>query len=228
MNPPLATLAASLALFTLACGAQPAAPQAHHAATPPQASAVAQAATADTPPAAPQLHADMRALWQGHVTATRGYAMAVKAGDSTAASGAADQVVANAKSIAGAVAGFYGPAAGEEMLRLLAGHWGGVQAMTDAAHAGNTPGTRQAMDALVANADEIARFLAGANPHLTADAVNGLLVAHAGHHAEQIRQIMAGDMAGEAETRMAMQAHMDVIADALAGAIARQFPDRVA
>lgn len=42
----------------------------------------------------------------------------------------------------------------------------------------------------------------------------------------QAQQIMTGDTAAEARTWIAMQAHMDVIADALAGAIARQFPDQ--
>jgi len=43
---------------------------------------VAQPARADAPaavPAAPKLHAAMRSLWQGHVEATRAYALAVKA-----------------------------------------------------------------------------------------------------------------------------------------------------
>jgi hypothetical protein len=35
---------------------------------------------------------------------------------------------------------------------------------------------------------------------------------------------MSGDMQGEKATWAAMQQHMDVIADALAGAIAKQFP----
>jgi hypothetical protein len=35
---------------------------------------------------------------------------------------------------------------------------------------------------------------------------------------------MSGDMKGEHSTWIAMQAHMDTISDALAGAIAKQFP----
>ena len=52
------------------------------------------------------------------------------------------------------------------------------------------------------------------------------MLAHGAHHSQQIQQIMAGDTAGEATTWTAMQAHMDTIADALAGAIAKQFPDK--
>jgi hypothetical protein len=114
------------------------------------------------------------------------------------------------------------------MLTLLAGHWGAVKAMTDAEHVQDKAASQKAMSALVANANEIAVFLSGANPNLTADAVRGLLVAHGAHHAAQIGQVMKGDLKAEQSTWQAMQSHMDVIADALAAAIARQFPDKAA
>ena len=60
------------------------------------------------------------------------------------------------------------------------------------------------------------------------EAMRGLLVAHGAHHASQIDQLMRGDTKGEAVTWKAMQAHMDTIADALAGAIAKQFPAKAA
>lgn len=122
--------------------------------------------TATTAPAAPKLHDAMRSLWQGHIHHTRAYAVAVKAGDKAAATKAADEVVANAKQIANAVGGFYGAPAGEQMLTLLAGHWAGVKAMTDADHAGDTAGVNNAMNDLTANADAIAKFLSDANPNL--------------------------------------------------------------
>ena len=75
-------------------------------------------------------------------------------------------------------------------------------------------------------ANIIAKFLAGANPNLTEDAVRGLLTTHVGHHSAQIREIMQGDMKAEATTWAAMRAHMDTLADALSGAIAKQFPQK--
>jgi hypothetical protein len=187
----------------------------------------AQAATAPaaaTVPAAPQLHTAMRALWQGHVQHTRAYAIAVKASDAGASAKAADDVVANAKQIADAVASFYGKDAGAAMLNLLAGHWGGVKALTDADKAGDQAGVTKAMQDLAANGSEIAKFLAGANPNLPEDAVRGLLTAHVAHHQAQVGEIMRGDMQAEAKTWTAMQAHMDTLADALADGIAKQFP----
>jgi len=188
---------------------------------------VAHPARADAPaavPAAPKLHAAMRSLWQGHVEATRAYALAVKANDAKAAKKAGDDVVTDAKQIADAVGGFYGDAAGKRMLELLAGHWGGVKALTDAGKAGDGAAGAKAMQDLAANADAIAKFLSAANPNLPESAVKGLLVTHAGHHANLIGDIMKGDAAAAAKTWSAMQAHMDTIADALADGIAKQFP----
>ncbi|HEY6941989.1 hypothetical protein [Dokdonella sp.] len=209
------TVVGALAL-TLAFAASPWTATTAHAApaTPTPAAA----------PAAPKLHAAMRELWQGHAATTRDYANAVEAGDRVLAAHAADSVVANATKIADAVGGFYGEAAGKRMLELLAGHWGGVKALTDAGKVGDTAAGAQAMRDLAANADTIAKFLAGANPNLPEGTVNGLLVAHAGHHANLIGDIMKGDRAAAAKTWSAMQAHMDTIADALADGIAKQFP----
>src|SRR3546814_3388314 len=82
------------------------------------------------------------------------------------------------------------------------------------------------MDDLTANAAALARFLAGANPTRPEDAVYGLMLAHGAHHSAQIDLILADDTAGEADEWAAMQSHMDMIADALAAAIAKQFPDK--
>lgn len=191
------------------------------------AHAAAGKATAAAVPA-PKLQAALRGLWHGHVQHTRDYAFAVKAGDAARSQAEADAVVANAKQLADAVAGFYGKAAGERMLALLAGHWGAVKAMTDAGERGDAKAGNDAMATLTKNAGQIAVFLSGANPNLPEDAVRGLLVAHGAHHAAQIAQVMRGDLAGEKTTWTAMQAHMDTIADAMAAALAKQFPDKAA
>jgi hypothetical protein len=192
------------------------------AATPPAHAHAAAAATASAQ--APKLHAAMRALWHGHIVHAREYAMAVHAHNDAKARKAADAVVANARQIADAVGGFYGKPAGDEMMTLLGGHWGAVKAMTDARAKNDTAAADAAMAKLTSNAGEIAKFLAGANPNLPEDTVRGMLLAHGAHHSQQINLIDANDHAGEAREWTAMQAHMDSVADALAGAIAKQFP----
>ena len=197
-------------------------------ATPAHAAHAAAQTTATAVPAAPKLHAELRALWHGLVVNTRAYAMALKAGDTAAAKKAEQATIANAQQIADAVASIYGADAGKGMMTLLGGHWAGVKALTDAAHAGNQAGIDKAMHDLTANASAIAKFLHGANPDNWPEAtVDGLLLAHAAHHKAQVTEIMAGNMTAEAQTWKAMQEHMNTIADALAGGIAAQFPDKV-
>lgn len=179
-----------------------------------------------TAPAAPKLQATMRSLWHGHIVHARAYAQAMHAGNNAQATKAANDVVANAKQIAGAVGSFYGDAAGKQMLTLLAGHWGAVKALTDARAKHDEAAATTAMNDLTANAGEIAKFLAGANPNWPEDTLRGLLLAHGAHHAQELQQIMAGDAKGEAATWKAMQAHMDTVADALAAGIAKQFPQK--
>lgn len=212
----LLCIAAAFALPAFCASAQ----HAPHAAVAP--------ATDPATVAAPKLQATLRTLWRGHVAQTRAYAMAVKAGNDKRARKADADVVANAKQISGAVAGFYGKAAGDRMLTLLAGHWGAVKQMTDAAKRKDAAGDARALETLTSNAREIAEFLSGANPYLPKDAVFGLLAAHGAHHSTQISQIMKGDMKAESATWQAMQAHMDTIADALAQALAKQFPSKAA
>lgn len=188
--------------------------------------AMAQAAPAAAPVAAPKLQAAMRSLWHGHVVHTREYAMAVHAHDTAKAKAAEDAVVANARQIADAVAGFYGKPAGEQTLQLLAGHWAGVKALTDATAAKDTAAEQKAIADLNTNVTAIAKFFSGANPNLPENAVQSLFATHVAHHASQISQIMSGDTKGEQATWTQMQAHMNTIADALAGGIAKQFPGK--
>lgn len=187
----------------------------------------AAAAPANTAPAAPELHQAMRSLWHGHVVATRDYALAVHAGNKADAAKAADAVVADAKQIADAVAGFYGKDAGAGLLKLLAGHWGGVKALTDSTHASDKAGEQKAMDDLVANGSAIAKFLAGANPNWSEGALKGALVMHVNDHKTQLDEMMSNAPAAEqAKAWTGMQHHMDMIADVLSDGIAKQFPGK--
>lgn len=198
--------------LTLAVGLGLAVPvqagQEHHATAPAPVSA---AATQDA----------LRDLWIGHVFWVRTVAVATIDGNKPAAKAAEDQVVANAKQIAGAIEPFYCKPAADKLFGLLAGHYGAVKEYLDAR--GKTA-EDAAWKKIGANAEEIAVFLSGANPNLPKDTLLALLVAHGGHHVQQIKQLRAKDYAGEAQTWQHMTQHMYVIADALTGAIAKQFP----
>lgn len=165
----------------------------------------------------------LRDLWGQHVYWVRNYVVASVDKNAGARDVAEKQVVENAKAISGAVVPFYGQAGGDQLLKLLAGHWGAVKTYSDAS---DKSGRDKATADLNVNAGEIAKFLSKANPYLKEDAVLGLLAAHGGHHVIQIDQLKAGDYAGEARTWEAMRTHMYGLADTLTDALAKQFPDR--
>lgn len=85
--------------------------------------------------------------------------------NASAAKVAEQQVVGNAKAIAGAIEPYYGGAASEKLFGLLAGHWGAISAYLNATHAGKKADQDAAFKKLVNNAGEISAFLGGANPH---------------------------------------------------------------
>ncbi len=168
----------------------------------------------------------LRGLWASHIFWVRNVDVARLSGNAAAAKAAEAEVVANAKAIAGAIEPFYGKAASDQLFKLLAGHWGAISEYLDATRAGSKERENAAFVKLGANANEIAAFLAGANPHWPVATLRGLLSAHGAHHVQQIQQLHAGQYDAEARTWAAMSEHMNVIADALADGLAAQFPDR--
>jgi hypothetical protein len=169
----------------------------------------------------------LRDLWIGHVFWVRDVVEARMASDATRAKTAEKQVVDNAKAIAGAIEPFYGKPASDQLFNLLAGHWGAISAYLDATVAGEATDQETAQQKLVANAGEIATFLSGANPkNWPVDTLRGLLTAHGAHHVQQIQHLKAKHYDQEAQTWTAMKDHMYEIADALAGGLAAQFPDK--
>jgi hypothetical protein len=168
----------------------------------------------------------LRDLWVEHVFWIRSYVMATHAHDPVQSKAAEQEVVSNAKALAGTITPFYGQAASDKLFNLLAGHWGAVRDYNTATLARSEPGRQKASASIISNAREIARFLSSANPNLPEDAVFGLLSSHGGHHIAQINAVGVRDFADEAKTWHAMRGHMLMISDAIADAIAKQFPDR--
>jgi len=167
-----------------------------------------------------------RDLWVGHIFWVREVVRGLAEKNQAAADFAEKQVVANAKQIAGSIEPFYGKAATDQLFKLLAGHYTAIKAHATATVAGDAAGAKQAIADLTSNANEIAKFLSGANPNLPEATLKSLLAAHGGHHVQQNQQFAAHDMAGEARTWDAMKSHIYTLADALVGGIAKQFPDK--
>ncbi len=170
--------------------------------------------------------AALRDLWTGHIFWVRNVVLAQLDKNAAQTNVAEAQVVANARQIADSIAPFYGKQAADQLFELLKGHYGPIRQYLDAALANDAGAQEKAKQALTSNAGAIAKFLSGANPNLPYDALNGMLLAHGGHHVSQIDQLKSKAYADEAKTWTAMQGHMNHIADALASGIAKQFPEK--
>lgn len=175
-----------------------------------------------------QTAAALRDLWLGHIFWVRNVSVAAVDKNDLAVNAAEQQAVENAKALAASIEPFYGAAAKEAFFKLLAGHYGAVKAYLVATVAGDASAQQTATQSLTSNAEEIAVFLSKANPYLPIDAVQGLLLAHGGHHIQQIQQLKDRKYEAEAQTCKEMKAHVYQIADATAGALAKQFAKKFA
>lgn len=168
--------------------------------------------------------AGLRDLWLGHAFWVRAVVAETLSGNAAAAAAAEAEAVNNAKQIAAAMEPFYGAPASGAVLELLGGHYTAVKQYLLATRARNAAAKDAARRAMTDNAEQIAVFLSRANPNLPIDALRGMLLAHGGHHVQQIQQIADKQYVQEAQTWDAMKNHMYGIADALTLAIAKQFP----
>ena len=168
----------------------------------------------------------LRDLWVGHVFWVRNVVVATLSNNKEAATAAENEVVANAKQIAGSIEPFYGKPASDKLFGLLAAHYGAVKAHLTATAKNDAKGQDAAVKQINANLSEIATFLSDANPNLPKPTLEPMLLAHGAHHVAQNTELKAKQYAQEAKTWEAMRSHMEMIGDALGDAIAKQFPEK--
>ncbi len=173
-----------------------------------------------------ELRLALRDFWIGHIFWVRGVVIGTKYDNKDEAKVAEEQVVANAKALAGSITPYYGKEAADKLFGLLAGHYGAIKDYMNASYSENKETKDSAVDKLKKNADEIATFLSSANPNWSKDVLLSALIAHGGHHMAQIDEINLKDFSGEAKTWDAMKNHIYVIADVLANGIVKQFPKK--
>jgi hypothetical protein len=173
-----------------------------------------------------ELRLALRDLWIGHIFWVRGVVIGRKYDNKDEAKVAEEQVVANAKTLAGSITPYYGKEASDKLFGLLAGHYGAIKDYMNAEYSGNKEAKTAAEEKLKKNADEIATFLSSANPNWPKETLLSALIAHGGHHMAQINEINAKDFAAESRTWDTMKNHVYVIADVLAGGIIKQFPKK--
>jgi hypothetical protein len=85
---------------------------------------------------------------------------------------------------------------------------------------------KRASDRWYANANEIADFLAAANPHLSRTTMRAMMREHLDETLAEAVHRLQGDFAADVNDYDAIHGHILVMADTISGAIMQQFPRR--
>ena len=170
-------------------------------------------------------HADMRRLWEDHITWTRLYIVSAVAGLPDAGP-TADRLLQNQADIGAAIVPFYGQAAGDQLTGLLRQHILTAAALVNAAKAGDANAAVIQKNLWYANADEIADFLAAANPAWPDAEMRQMMKVHLDQTLDEATSRLKGDYPADIAAYDAVQLHILEMADTLADGIVTQFPNR--
>jgi hypothetical protein len=175
---------------------------------------------------AAELRAGLNYLLGEHVLLASSATGAALAGREAQFKAAAAALDGNSVDIAKAIGSVYGQGAQDAFVPLWRRHIGFAVDYTVGVATKDKAKQDKAVTDLVQYTQDFGAFLAPANPHLPKDAVAGLVKIHVLTLKDVIDAQAAGDQAKAFMATRTAYAHMGMIADPLAGAIVRQFPDR--
>src|SRR6266478_3735759 len=184
------------------------------------------APTSATPAAG--LRVGLNALLSEHVYLAAAATNAALGGRQAEFEAAAAALDANSVDVARAIGSVYGPDAEQAFLPLWRKHIGMVVEYTVGVATNDRARQDSAVNDLVGYTQDFGAFLSGANPNLPKSAVADLVK----HHVLTLKAVIDAQAAkdqGRAFTALRTGAgHMQMIADPLAGATVKQFPDKIA
>jgi hypothetical protein len=172
--------------------------------------------------------ADMRKLWEDHITWTRLFIVSDVA-DLPDLQATTARLLRNQDDIGDAVAKFYGRAAGDQLSALLKDHILLAAQLLNAAKAGNNEAVNQASVDWYANANEIGAFLHDANPKQWSLAdMQGMMKTHLDLTLEEAVAHLNGDFGTDVAAYDRVHAEILQMADMLSNGIISQFPSAFA
>jgi hypothetical protein len=142
------------------------------------------------------------------------------------AAGARDAISGNTADLSAAIARIYGADAGKAFSEIWDRHVAAYLVYIEAVRADDAEEQERALELLHGYHVDIADFLASANPEIDRAAVEELIRQHVEALIGQVDAYAAGDHRRSVTIVREAYGHMFTVADALADAIARQFPDR--
>lgn len=172
--------------------------------------------------------ADMRKLWEDHITWTRLFIVDATAGlpekDATTA-----RLLQNQTDIGNAIKPFYGEAAGTQLTSLLRDHILIAADLVTAAAAGDAAKKDDANRRWLANADQIAAFLTAANPkHWPADATKKMMHDHLDLTTQEVVAHLGKSWKADIAAYDSVHSQILHMADMLSAGIEEQFPQKFA
>ena len=176
-------------------------------------------------------HDAMRKLWEDHIVWTRQFIVsaATEEDDLPDIGPTVDRLLANQTDIGNAIKPFYGEAAGDALTALLREHILTAADIVAAAKAGDTAAVEAAAAAWYANADEIATFLAEANPqNWPLDEMKAHMRSHLDLTLEEAVARLEGRYADDIAAYDKVHADILEMADMLSAGIIAQFPSKFA
>lgn len=137
-----------------------------------------------------------------------------------------DTLDENSVEVAAIVGSVYGDEAEGQFLELWRSHIGFFADYTAAAKAGDQAAMDQALADLAGYGEEASTFFANANPNLPKEAVKPLLVEHRDLVIDAVNAYGSGDVAGSFAAEQEARDQVGEIANALAGGIVAQYPEK--
>jgi hypothetical protein len=187
---------------------------------------MASAATASSGTKAAWLRANLNTMFQEHVYLAAAATNAALGGRDAEFKAAATALDANSVAIGKAIGSVYGADAEKAFLPLWRRHIGFAVDYTGAVAAGDRAKQDKAVSDLIAYSGDFGAFLSSANPNLPKPVVADLVK----HHVVSLKDVIDAQAAKDplrAYTALRVAAgHMAMIADPLAEAIVKQFPDK--
>ena len=163
----------------------------------------------------------MRKLWEDHITWTRVFIISAVA-DLPDKAAATERLLQNQVDIGNAIKPYYGDAAGDKLTTLLKEHITTAAEVVAAAKANDKAKLDDANKRWLANADQIADFLSGANPNWPAADMRKMMREHLDLTTAEAVARIKGDWKADIAAYDRVHAQILHMADMLSDGIIKQ------